>query len=80
MGYLIALAVITVSSLVAILVILMQKPKENGLSGAITGITNSYIAKHKGITKESKLVRITAVCVAVILIVAILLNFGFMQG
>lgn len=46
-------------SLAIIVIVLMQKSREGGLSGAITGGSDTFFGKNKSRTKEAILARVT---------------------
>ena len=48
-----------ITSLILIVVVLMQSGKEAGLSGAVSGNSNSFMNQGKSSTKEKKLATIT---------------------
>lgn len=48
-----------VASLAIIVIVLMQKSREGGLSGAITGGSDTFFGKNKSRTKEAILARVT---------------------
>jgi len=48
-----------ITSLILIVVVLMQTGKESGLSGAVSGNTNSFMNQGKSATKDQKLSKIT---------------------
>ena len=48
-----------ITSLILIVVVLMQTGKESGLSGAVSGNTNSFMNQGKSPTKDQKLSKIT---------------------
>ena len=62
-------------SLVITVVILMQEGKQAGL-GAIAGAADTYWGKNKGRSMEGMLVKVTKICVAVFLLLAVVLNLG----
>ena len=62
-------------SLVITVIILMQEGKSQGL-GAISGAADTYWGKNKGRSMEGMLVKLTKVCVALFLILAVVLNLG----
>ena len=62
-------------SLVITVVILMQEGKQAGL-GSIAGAADTYWGKNKGRSMEGMLVKITKICVAVFLLLAVVLNLG----
>lgn len=69
------LAVEVILAIVVVVSILMQKSKADALSGFIQGTkTESFFAKNKSKTKESMLVKTTAVSMFLFMINTILLN------
>jgi len=54
-------ALLIVSSIMIIIVVLLQESKNAGLSGAIAGGADTFFGKNKGRTIEQKLVKITKV-------------------
>ncbi len=54
-------------------IILMQEGKQQGL-GAISGAAETYWGKNKGRSMEGKLVKITAVSVTLLIVIAAVLN------
>ena len=62
-------------SLVITVIILMQEGKSQGL-GAISGAADTYWGKNKGRSMEGILVKLTKICVALFLILAVVLNLG----
>lgn len=69
------LVIEVVLSLIVIISILMQKSKADALSGLIQGTkTESYFSKNKSKTKESMLVKTTAISMFLFMINAVLLN------
>lgn len=56
----IALTILEViASLILIVVVLLQTGKESGLSGAVSGNTNSFMNQGKSASKDEKLAKIT---------------------
>ena len=56
----IALTILEViASLVLIVVVLLQTGKESGLSGAVSGNTNSFMNQGKSASQDEKLAKIT---------------------
>ncbi len=47
------------ASLATIVIVLMQKSREGGLSGAIVGGSDTFFGKNKSRTKEAILARVT---------------------
>ena len=62
-------------SLVITVIILMQEGKSAGL-GTIGGAAETYWGKNKGRSMEGILVKLTKICVALFLILAVVLNLG----
>ena len=67
--------VFIIVSLVITVVILMQEGKQAGL-GSIAGAADTYWGKNKGRSMEGMLVKVTKLCVAVFLLLAVVLNLG----
>jgi preprotein translocase subunit SecG len=62
-----------ICGLAIILVVLFQSGKSAGLSGAIGGVADSFLAKNKAKTMDAKLARATKWVGAVFLILTIVL-------
>ncbi len=67
--------VFIIISLVIVVVVLMQEGKQAGL-GAIAGAADTYWGKNKGRSMEGMLNKITKICVAAFLVLAVVLNLG----
>ncbi len=76
MFYLIATIIVTIASVIMILVICLQEGKSAGLSGSISGGSDTYWSRNKGRSKEGRLERITQITGIVLFVLAILLNVG----
>ena len=63
-----------IAALILILVVLFQSGKSQGLSGAIGGIADSYMAKSKAKSLDAKLARATKWIGAVFIILTLILN------
>ena len=63
--------------IVLTVIVLMQEGKNNGLSGAISGSSETYWSKNKGRSMEGKLGNITKILAVVFLILAVVLNMGW---
>ena len=63
------IAFIVVCVLLSI-VILMQEGKENGLTGTLTGSTDTYWAKNKGHSKDAMIKKITVVLAVLFFLLA----------
>lgn len=55
----------------------MQEGKNNGLSGAISGSSETYWSKNKGRSMEGKLGNITKILAVVFFIMTIVLNMNW---
>lgn len=58
-------------------IVLMQESKQNGLSGAISGVADSYWGKNKGRSMEGKLVNFTKALGIAFIVIAVILNINF---
>ena len=63
-----------VLSVVLTIVVLMQEGKDNGISGALTGSSDSYWAKNKGRSKDAVIKKVTVFLAVLYFILAILLR------
>ncbi|MCR5148818.1 MAG: preprotein translocase subunit SecG [Eubacterium sp.] len=61
-------------SIVLTIIVLMQEGKDNGISGALTGATDSYWAKNKGRSKDAVIKKVTVVLAVLYFVFAILLR------
>ena len=62
-----------ISALILIAVVLFQSGKSQGLSGAIGGVADSFLAKNKAKTIDAKLARATKWFGAVFLVLTMIL-------
>lgn len=60
-----------------IVVVLFQESKSEGLSGAISGIADTYWGKNKGRSVEGTLELLTKVLAAAFVVLSIVLNLKF---
>ncbi len=58
------------ASVLIIAIVLMQKSREGGLSGAIAGGSDTFFGKNKGRTNEARLAKITRYIAIVFFILA----------
>ena len=66
---------LAVSSIVIILIVLVQDSKEQGLTSAIGGGYNdSFYGKNSGNTRDAKLNKITRICAVILFIVTLAVN------
>lgn len=56
-------------------IVLMQEGKSAGLSGSISGTSDTYWSKNKGRSAEGKLVRLTGILTFLFFLFAAVLNF-----
>lgn len=59
-----------VVSVLLIIVVLMQEGKENGLTGTLTGSTDTYWSKNKGHSKEAMMKKVTVVLAVLFFLLA----------
>lgn len=64
-------------SIVLTILVLMQEGKSAGLSGAISGVADTYWGKNKGRSMEGKLITATKIMAALFFILAAVLNTSF---
>lgn len=77
--YILAIALIIIS-IILIVIVLMQQSKQQGLSGAIAGGSDTFFGKNKSRTIEAKLEKITKVLCAVFIVLTLVttLLLGFL--
>ena len=73
----IIVTIIHLLSVVALIAIVMLQTGKNGLSGAITGSSESFMSKNKNASKEARLARFTAIIGAVFMVLTFVLNMPF---
>ena len=76
MFYLIATIIVTISSVILIIAVCLQEGKSAGLSGSISGGSDTYWSRNKGRSKEGRLEKITIIMMVIFFVAAILLNVG----
>ena len=69
-----------IAALILILVVLFQSGKSQGLSGAIGGIADSYMAKSKAKSLDAKLAKGTKWMGAVFIILTLVINCMLAAG
>ena len=69
-----------IDALILILVVLFQSGKSQGLSGAIGGIADSYMAKSKAKSLDAKLAKGTKWVGAVFIILTLVINCMLAAG
>ena len=63
--------VLVLSAIVIVVTVMLQKSKQQGLSGAIAGGADTFFEKNKGRTKEAFLAKITKIIAGVFFVVAL---------
>ena len=63
-----------IASLFLILVVLFQSGKSRGLSGAIAGVSDTFMSKNKSRSFDTKLAKATTYVAAVFLVLTLVLN------
>ena len=69
-----------IAALLLILIVLFQSGKSQGLSGAIGGIADSYMAKSKAHSLDAKLAKATKWLGAVFVVLTLVLNCMIAAG
>ncbi len=67
-----------VDCVLLMIVILMQEGKENGLTGTLTGSSDTYWAKNKGKSKNAVIKKITVLLAVLFFVLSALLSSKFM--
>ncbi len=62
---------ILITSILVVIMVLLQEGKQQGLSGAIAGGAETFFGKSKGRTMEQKLVKITRVLAIVFFVLTL---------
>lgn len=62
---------------VLVFIVLKQEGKSAGLSGALTGASESYWSKNKGRSAEGLLVKSTKVLAALFIVLSVVLNLNW---
>lgn len=65
-----------VISVVMAVLVLMQEGKNNGLSGSISGTSETYWSKNKGRSKESIMVTVTTILAVLFFVLSLVLGLG----
>ena len=63
-----------VLAVAVIILIALQKSKQGGLSGAITGGSETFFGKNKGNTLDAKLNKMTVIITIVLCVLTLVLN------
>ena len=74
---------ITIVQLIACLaltaVVILQSGKSAGLSGALSGNSDTFLAKNKNKALDARLAKVTKWVAAVFMILTLILNFGIVD-
>ena len=70
----IIITIIQVLCAIGLVAIVMLQTGKNGLSGAITGSADGFMARNKNVGKEAMLAKLTKIIAAVFLILTFALN------
>jgi len=62
---------------VLVFIVLKQEGKSSGLSGALTGASESYWSKNKGRSAEGMIVRSTKVLATLFIVLSVVLNLNW---
>ena len=62
---------ILITSILVVVLVLLQEGKQQGLSGAIAGGAETFFGKSKGRTMEQKLVKITRVLAVIFFVLTL---------
>ena len=62
---------------VLVFIVLKQEGKSSGLSGALTGASESYWSKNKGRSAEGLIVRSTKVLATLFIVLSVVLNLNW---
>ena len=72
------LTVIYVIDCIALtVVVLMQEGKQQGLGGAIAGISDTYWGRNKSRSAEGTLIRATKIMAVLFIVLSVVLNMNF---
>ena len=63
--------------IVLTVIVLKQEGKSSGLSGALTGASETYWSKNKGRSTEGMLARLTRILAALFIILSVILNLDW---
>lgn len=70
----IIITIIQVLCAIGLVAIVMLQTGKNGLSGAITGASEGFMAKNKNVGKEALLAKLTKIIAALFLVLTFALN------
>ena len=60
-----------------VIIVLMQEGKTMGLSGAISGVADTYWGKNKGRSMEGALAKATKILAALFMVLSVVLNLSW---
>ena len=70
----IGMGVILLLDVVIIICVLLQTAKSFGLSGLVSGVTETFFGKNKGMDKDAKIARILKISAIVFLVLSVALT------
>ena len=78
MFYLIATIIVTIASVILIIAVCLQEGKSAGLSGSISGGSETYWSRNKGRSKEGRLEKITIIMMVIFNMMGIMASPGIL--
>ena len=69
--------IIYIGICIALTVIVLKQEGKVGLSGALTGVTETYWSKNKGRSKEGMLVKATGLLATLFIVLSVVLNLNW---
>lgn len=69
--------IIYIGICIALTVVVLKQEGKVGLSGALTGVTETYWSKNKGRSKEGMLVKVTELLAGLFIVLSIVLNLNW---
>ncbi len=74
-------AVLFISSIIIVILVMLQQSKQAGLSGAIAGGADTFFGKNKGRTIEAKLAKYTKIIAIVFFVISLaaVIVFAFLK-
>lgn len=71
--------VLVIVSVALIVIVLLQEGKSAGLTGSITGSSETYWSRNKGRSIEGALAKSTKFLAIAFMLIAVILNMGFLK-
>ncbi len=69
--------IIYIGICIALTVVVLKQEGKVGLSGALTGVTETYWAKNKGRSKEGMMVKVTELLAGLFIVLSVVLNLNW---